>query len=161
VKMTPKESPKLTHRVSDRPFAEPEKPRVGDRFLRSQALAAPIAKLALGSIASSSMPSSSMPSSPELAPALNFKRTAPTSAAQSPYLVHWLQSGGNLDFCVLALCSCVLTVLCHQTTLSASPMASATGATPASAVQPAQIDFALKAGLFTTSPKIEAESESD
>ena len=140
MKMTPKESPKLTHRVSDRPFAEPEQPRAN---------LAP--NLAL----------SPMASSPELAPALRFNRTAPTSAAQSPYLVHWLQSGGNLDFCVLALCSCVLTVLCHQTTLSVSPMASSTGATPASAVQPAQIDFALKAGLFTTSPKIEEESESD
>jgi hypothetical protein len=76
-------------------------------------------------------------------------------------LVHWLQSGGNLDFCVLALCSCVLTVLCHQTALSVSPIAAATGATSTPAMQPAQIDFALKAGLFTTSPKIEEESDSE
>ncbi len=151
MKMTPKESPKLTNRASDRPFAEPEQPRASDLVWRSRPLAAPIANLALSPLASSH----------ELAPAMYSQRTAPTSAAQSPYLVHWLQSGGNLDFCVLALCSCVLTVLCHQTTLSVSPMASATGATPASAVQPAQIDFALKAGLFTTSPKIEEESESD
>ena len=156
MKMTPKESPRLTNRAGDRPFAEPEQPRIGDPVLRSRPLAAPIANLAL-----SSMALGSTASSHELAPAMYSYRTASTSAAQSPYLVHWLQSGGNLDFCVLALCSCVLTVLCHQTTLSVSPMASATGATPASAVQPAQIDFALKAGLFTTSPKIEEESESD
>ena len=159
MKMTPKESPlkesfkeslKETYRAGDRPFAEPteveSRQPLGDRVLRPRPFtAAPAARLAL---------------SHDLTPAMQFKRPA-QNAAQSPYLVHWLQSGGNLDFCVLALCSCVLSVLCHQTAVPSSPMASATGTAPTSAVQPAQIAFALKAGLFTTSPKIEEESESD
>lgn len=90
------------------------------------------------------------------------KREAVPPSAQAPYLVHWLQSGSNLDFCVLALCSCVLTVLCHQTALlSPSPTAAASRAVTSSAVPLAQVDFAIKAGLFTTSPKIEEESESE
>jgi hypothetical protein len=55
-----------------------------------------------------------------------------------------------LDFVVLALCSCILTVLCHQTTVL-SPGLPVESSAPASAVQPAAVDFAIKAGLFTTS----------
>jgi len=77
--------------------------------------------------------------------------------SETPYLLHWLQSGGNLDFMVLALCSCVLTVLCHQPTVSPSKTASI----PA-APQPTEIDFALKAGLLTklpqpTTPKLQSD----
>jgi hypothetical protein len=93
------------------------------------------------------------------APATRFSRDASMSTVPSPYWVHWIQSGSNLDFCVLALCSCVLSVLCHQTTVL-SPL-STTARTAAPPVQPIQVDFAIKAGLFTTSPKIEEESESE
>jgi hypothetical protein len=94
--------------------------------------------------------------SPKLPPApLVLRKPAPLRAiaypAETPYLLHWLQSGGNLDFVVLALCSCILTVLCHQTTVVSPGLVESSA--PASAVQPATIDFAIKAGLFTTSSK--------
>ncbi|MBD3880288.1 hypothetical protein IFO70_00815 [Phormidium tenue FACHB-886] len=141
---TSKESPQSTH--GDR-FADyaPQRQRlaVAPRFAQSAG------KLAI--------------SKPGVPVAQFSKReAAPLSASQSPYLVHWLQSGSNLDFCVLALCSCVLTVLCHQTALlSPSPTAAASRAVTSSAMPLAQVDFAIKAGLFTTSPKIEEESESE
>lgn len=79
---------------------------------------------------------------------------ASSHSPETPYLVQWLQSGGNLDFVVLALCSCVLTVFCHQTTVLSPVPTAENSATPAFAVQPATVDFAIKAGLFTTSPKL-------
>jgi hypothetical protein len=103
--------------------------------------------------------------SPRLSsPSLVLRQPADSRAiavsAETPYLVHWLQSGGNLDFVVLALCSCILTVLCHQTTVL--PANAAVDPSPASAVQPVSVDFAIKAGLFTTaaqSQDIEKELE--
>jgi hypothetical protein len=62
------------------------------------------------------------------------------------YPSEWLKSGRNLDFCLLAVCSCVLTLLCHQTAVSTS----STG-TIRTAPTTANIDFTLKAGLFTSS----------
>jgi hypothetical protein len=62
------------------------------------------------------------------------------------YPGEWLKSGRNLDLCLLAVCSCVLTLLCHQTTVSTS----STG-TIRTAPTTASIDFTLKAGLFTSS----------
>ena len=81
--------------------------------------------------------------------------------SETPYLLHWLQSGGNLDFMVLALCSCVLTVLCHQPTILPGETASLPAAT-----QPTEIDFALKAGLLTklpksTTPKLQSDDPDD
>jgi hypothetical protein len=83
-------------------------------------------------------------------------RSAPAPAA--PYLLQWLQSGGNLDFMVLALCSCVLTVLCHQPVL---PSGSGSLATSSSAAPSSEIGFAIKAGLSTTFSKLHAESSDD
>ncbi|MBI4782659.1 MAG: hypothetical protein HY785_15265 [Oscillatoriophycideae cyanobacterium NC_groundwater_1537_Pr4_S-0.65um_50_18] len=80
-----------------------------------------------------------------------------SQASATPYLLRWLQSGGNLDFMVLALCSCVLTVLCHQPVLpSGSGSLSTTSAAPSS-----EIGFAIKAGLSTTFSKLHAESSDD
>ncbi|NJR38785.1 MAG: hypothetical protein HC781_07980 [Leptolyngbyaceae cyanobacterium CSU_1_4] len=64
----------------------------------------------------------------------------------------WLKSGRNLDFCLLAVCSCVLTVLCHQTTVSTT-----SSGTIRTAPTTANIDFTLKAGLFTSSKSEDAE----
>jgi hypothetical protein len=63
------------------------------------------------------------------------------SLAPTPFL-----SSRNLDFCLLAVCSCVLAVLCHQTVVVPSVSASST---PSAAV-PAQLDFTLKSALFTS-----------
>lgn len=96
------------------------------------------------------------PASSALRPALH--RLDPV-----PYWLHWLQSGGNLDFIVLALCSFVLTLSCHQASVVAVVPESAdkTPEIPAPAAQPGEIDFALKAGLFTTSPKIQQPEDSE
>jgi hypothetical protein len=68
------------------------------------------------------------------------------------YPAAWLKSGKNLDLCLLAVCSCVLTLLCHQTSVNtASSGAIRTAPTTAS------IDFAVKAGLFTTSKSEDPE----
>jgi hypothetical protein len=68
------------------------------------------------------------------------------------YPAAWLQSGKNLDLCLLAVCSCVLTLLCHQTSIShTSSGAIRTAPTTAS------IDFAVKAGLFTSSKSEDPE----
>jgi hypothetical protein len=74
-----------------------------------------------------------------------------------PYLLHWLRSGRNLDFCLLALCSCILTLLCHQTAvLPSSASAKATpSALATSSARSSELDFFLKAALFSTSPKKE------
>lgn len=69
----------------------------------------------------------------------------------APSLNPWL-SGRNLDFCLLAVCSCVLAVLCHQSLpLPASSSMSSPSALSTSPTSPGQIDFTVKAGLFTTS----------
>ena len=73
--------------------------------------------------------------------------------------VQWLTSGKNLDFCLLAFCSCVLAILCHQTVhLSPSPSAPASQLAASSRVLPADLDFTVKAGLFTSS---QSRSEED
>ncbi len=80
--------------------------------------------------------------------------------SETPYLIHWLQSGGNLDFMVLALCSCVLTVLCHQSTVLPGEAASAP------ATQSTEVGFAIRAGLLTkfpkpTAPKLRSDDPDD
>jgi hypothetical protein len=83
-------------------------------------------------------------------------------AAHSPYLIQWLRSGGNLDFCLLAVCSCVLTLLCHQI-VYVSPASAATDQSTlsSSATKPAEIDFAIKAALFTSSIQSENAGRRD
>lgn len=72
----------------------------------------------------------------------------------------WVR-GKNLDFCLLAFCSCVLAILCHQAVhLPASQSASASTLAASSRVMPSQLDFMVKAGLFTSSnQRSEGEEE--
>jgi hypothetical protein len=93
------------------------------------------------------------PSSTPRSPSAEFSHKG-----EIPYLVQWLQSGGNLDFCVLALCSCILTVLCHQTPVLSPTSTASQNAAPPAATQPSEVDLAIKAGLFTT---IKGQSESE
>ena len=83
--------------------------------------------------------------SSKLMESLSYK--SPPQPSEMPYLIHWLQSGGNLDFMVLALCSCVLTVLCHQSTVLPRE------ATSTPATQSTEVGFAIRAGLLTKFPK--------
>ncbi|MGB3494836.1 MAG: hypothetical protein WBA57_19055 [Elainellaceae cyanobacterium] len=70
----------------------------------------------------------------------------------------WM-SGRNIDLCLLAVCSCVLSLLCHQGVGVMSPT-STSGINTASTT-PAQVDFLVKAGLLTTSRQEPEVSESD
>jgi hypothetical protein len=65
----------------------------------------------------------------------------------------WLKSGRNLDFCLLAFCSCVLTLLCHQTSVHNSSSSSVRTPNPTNI----SIDFTIKAGLFTSSQSEDPE----
>lgn len=90
-------------------------------------------------------------------------RVAPyaVSSAQAivPPSMQWVR-GRNLDFCLLAFCSCVLAILCHQAVhLPSSQSASTSTLTTSSRVFPSQLDFLLKAGLFTSSQRSEGEEE--
>ena len=61
-------------------------------------------------------------------------------------------SSRGLDMCLLAVCSCALSLMCHQTSgLLNMPSVNASSATTSSA--PAQVDFMVKAGLVTTRDK--------
>jgi hypothetical protein len=87
-------------------------------------------------------------------PAQPSRQTVVTAAPPQ-----WLSH--NLDFCLLAFCSCVLAVLCHQSVVLPSAQANS-GAQMAtsSRVLPSQLDFLLKAGLFTsTQSQSEQEDE--
>ncbi|MEO1521112.1 MAG: hypothetical protein AAFU78_10075 [Cyanobacteria bacterium J06633_2] len=59
-------------------------------------------------------------------------------------------SSRTLDFCLLAICSCALSLLCHQPI--ANPVATASSSMPGSmqTATPVSIDFLVKAGLLTT-----------
>jgi hypothetical protein len=104
------------------------------------------------------MPSTFGPRPDELV--LSRPLTHPPTASTTLYLAQWLRSGRNLDFCLLAICSCILTLLCHHTPTSL-PSASSSGgsvnATPIANLS--RLDFTIKAGLFTRSSELE-ESES-
>lgn len=91
------------------------------------------------------------PSSQLVATPAAVQTLTETPAAQ------WV-SGRNLDFCLLAICSCVLAVLCHQSV----PAAIGSTASPiTTATSPAQLDFTIKAGLFTTTQQQEAQAEDE
>ena len=76
-------------------------------------------------------------------------------AVASPVPPQWL--GRNLDFYLLAFCSCVLAVLCHQSfILPSAQTSSGSQMAMSSRVSPSQLDFLIKAGLFTS-----AQSKSD
>lgn len=64
-------------------------------------------------------------------------------------------SGRPLDFCLLAVCSCLLSLMCHQTGGVVSQTVRAATATPP------QIDFVIKAGLATVPRQDTEVSEED
>lgn len=79
-----------------------------------------------------------------------------------PYLLLWLRSGKNLDLCLLAFCSCILSLLCHQTvsSLPSSPTLASSSAPISSPMAGlSKIDLTIKAGLFTTASQTEEEAE--
>ncbi len=72
----------------------------------------------------------------------------------------WM-SGRNIDLCLLAVCSCVLSLMCHQGVgVVSTTSASSTGMNTAS-TSPAQVDFLVKAGLLTSGRQKLAVQESD
>lgn len=86
-------------------------------------------------------------------------RSQSAIAAAAPPPPQWL--GHNLDFCLLAFCSCVLAVLCHQAILLPSAQTgSGSQMAISSRVVPSQLDFLLKAGLFT-SARSQSEQEDE
>ncbi|MGF1512566.1 MAG: hypothetical protein ACFB5Z_02555 [Elainellaceae cyanobacterium] len=64
-------------------------------------------------------------------------------------------SGRPLDFCLLAVCSCLLSLMCHQTGGVTTQTAGAAAASPP------QIDFVVKAGLATTARQNTAVTEEE
>jgi hypothetical protein len=77
-----------------------------------------------------------------------------TVQSQGGISAEWLKSGRNLDFCLLALCSCLLTLLCQHTP---SHVSSPSGSVRTPVPTTFNIDFAIKAGLFTSSQSEEQE----
>lgn len=70
-------------------------------------------------------------------------------------------SSRGLDMCLLAVCSCALSLMCHQTSgLLNMPSVSASASTSSTSSAPAQVDFMVKAGLITTRDKT-AEPDED
>lgn len=101
--------------------------------------------------------------STELAPRYYRSPQPRLNSSTLPYLLLWLRSGKNLDLCLLALCSCILSLLCHQTVSSLPSSPTLTGASSAPVSSPvtglSRIDLVIKAGLFTTSSQTEEEVE--
>ncbi|MFM7425656.1 MAG: hypothetical protein ACKO7W_11800 [Elainella sp.] len=85
-------------------------------------------------------------------------QSQPLALVKAAPAADWMQSSRNLDFCLLAICSCVLAVLCHQTVYLPNSSSASPASTSAlsSRVLPSQLDDLLKAGLFTS-----AQSRSD
>ena len=62
--------------------------------------------------------------------------------------------------CLLAVCSCALSLMCHQTSgLLNMPSVSASATTAPTSSAPAQVDFMVKAGLVTTRDKTTEQEE--
>lgn len=60
-------------------------------------------------------------------------------------------SGRQIDFCVLALCSCALTLMCHQAlSLGYSPANGSSSVSTPSVRVLTQLDFNIKSGLVAT-----------
>lgn len=81
-------------------------------------------------------------------------RSTPAVAAAKPMMTSLaLMSGRNLDLCLLFVCSCLLSLLCHQMS-SLHTTAIATGSQLPGSTAPtstlAQLDFLIKAGLKTS-----------
>ncbi|WP_416674341.1 hypothetical protein [Egbenema bharatensis] len=106
----------------------------------------------------SAIPSAFEPRAAELVPQ---PPAHPSGAATQLYLIQWLRSGRNLDFCLLAICSCILTLLCHHAPTSlhtSSTLGGSVNSTPIANLS--RIDFTIKAGLFSRFSESE-ESEQE
>lgn len=81
-------------------------------------------------------------------------------AVEGDRTFEWM-SGRNIDLCLLAVCSCVLSLMCHQGVgVVSATSASSTGMNTASTT-PAQVDFLVKAGLLTSGRQELEIKESD
>ncbi len=90
-------------------------------------------------------------------------QSQPVTLVKAAASTDWMQSSRNLDFCLLAICSCLLAVLCHQTVYlpnSSSTASAASGSAMSSRVPPSQLDYLFKVGLFT-SAQSRSEQEED
>lgn len=87
----------------------------------------------------------------------------PSSTAPSPALMMDMMSSKNLDLFLLAICSCVLSLLCHQPAGVSTPQAAHFPSSAArSAATPVRVDFLIKAGLMTTrqeDPEVEQDDD--
>ncbi|MEM7773705.1 MAG: hypothetical protein AAGA75_19530 [Cyanobacteria bacterium P01_E01_bin.6] len=72
------------------------------------------------------------------------------SVALSMHEITDQPSSRMIDLCLLAICSCALSLLCHQpmSTTAATASVPTSGTTPIAT--PVSIDFLIKAGLLTT-----------
>ncbi|MGJ3245762.1 MAG: hypothetical protein ACFE0I_06770 [Elainellaceae cyanobacterium] len=94
-------------------------------------------------------------STASIIPAAKMSRRGDRLQTQSSRLPStlFLPSGRNLDFCLLFLCSCLLTLLCHQISGIQSSATAVRGGLPASSSPLStltEIDFLIKAGLQTS-----------
>ncbi|MGK7887879.1 MAG: hypothetical protein AB4042_00995 [Leptolyngbyaceae cyanobacterium] len=84
--------------------------------------------------------------------ALQQKLAPEAIATHMPLSASALQlSSRGLDMCLLAVCSCALSLMCHQTSglINLTSVSSSTAMSPASGGA-AQVDFVVKAGLVTS-----------
>lgn len=87
---------------------------------------------------------------PSSAPLAKYRAIAPAAAPDAS--VSWWRSSRNLDLCLLAVCSCLLSLLCHQALGALTlPSASASSLSPSRNTTLAQMDFLIKAGLVSSS----------
>lgn len=84
-------------------------------------------------------------------------------AARSPYKAAVMTerlSGRQIDFCVLALCSCALTLMCHQAiSLGYAPSGNSSALRSPSAGALTQLDFNIKSGLVITREESSVEED--
>jgi hypothetical protein len=79
--------------------------------------------------------------------------------AQPTTPLAWLRSSRNLDFCLLAFCSCILALLCHQTVVISGQTTTASATRAPATVQFSQIDWLIKSGLFAKSQESDESSD--
>ncbi|MEB3231421.1 MAG: hypothetical protein VKJ64_10455 [Leptolyngbyaceae bacterium] len=81
--------------------------------------------------------------------------------AHPPFSMATLQlSSRSLDMCLLAVCSCALSLMCHQTSgLVNLPSVTASTATGSASSGAAQVDFVVKAGLVTSRQEVKQDKE--
>lgn len=82
------------------------------------------------------------------------------SALEGDRTLDWM-SGRNIDLCLLAVCSCVLSLMCHQGVGVMSATSTSSSSMNTASTTPAQVDFLVKAGLLTTNRQELEVQESD